>query len=213
MALSLDARHARIFRITHVDNVRWILKHGLHCKNSTVRDPDFRRIGNEELIAKRTTRTVQCSSGGTLSDYVPFYFTPRSPMLLNIKTGYNGVTKVPNSEIAILVSSLYKLREAGHPFVFTDRHAYLRTASFYEGLEDIDKVDWTLLQSGDFRRNPDDPDKFARYEAEALIHRHLPVSLLGGIVLHGENERRTIEAVGRELGVNVETAVRPSWYF
>lgn len=51
--------------------------------------------------------------GGTLSDYVPFYFTPCSPMLYNIKTGYNGVPKQEAmEEIVLLVASLRKLAEA-----------------------------------------------------------------------------------------------------
>ena len=41
---------------------------------------------------------------GTLNDYVPFYFTPFSIMMYNIKTGYGGIKHVPNEKIAILVS-------------------------------------------------------------------------------------------------------------
>ena len=63
----------------------------MHCRNSTIRDPNFVPIGNADLIDKRHTRQVRCPPGGTLSDYVPFYFTPFTPMLLNIKTGFNGV--------------------------------------------------------------------------------------------------------------------------
>ena len=49
--------------------------------------------------------------GGTLSDYVPFYFTPFSIMMFNIKTGYGGITKRDNKDIIIFVSSIHKLRE------------------------------------------------------------------------------------------------------
>lgn len=76
-----------IFRITHIDNVRWILRNGVQCKNSLISDPNFVGIGNEELIQRRTYRAVPMAPGGTLSDYVPFYFTPFSPMLYNIKPG------------------------------------------------------------------------------------------------------------------------------
>jgi ssDNA thymidine ADP-ribosyltransferase, DarT len=115
----------RIFRITHVDNVPWILEHGLHCESSMVRDPNFVPIGMANLIQKRQTRPVAIGPGGLLSDYVPFYFTPSSIMLLNVKTGYNDVIKRPNDEIVILVSSLERLTEHGTRFVFTNGHAYL----------------------------------------------------------------------------------------
>ena len=64
---------------------------------------------------------------GTLSDCVPFYFTPFSPMALMIKTGH-GVPSVPSRDIVILVASLRRLDEAGVEFVYTDRHALLNAA-------------------------------------------------------------------------------------
>jgi hypothetical protein len=90
-------------------------------------------------------RVVPIAPGGTLSDYVPFYFTPYTPMMYNIKTGM-GVTKVPNDEIVIFVSRLPWLRELGIRFVFSDRHAYLQAANFYSTPEDLDKIPWKLLQ-------------------------------------------------------------------
>lgn len=89
---------------------------------------NLRQIGNPELIAKRAYRTVPVSPGGTLSDYIPFYFTPCPPMLLNIKTGYQGLPRIPMPEVAILVSSLHRVVQQGVAFVFLDRHAYLQTA-------------------------------------------------------------------------------------
>src|SRR5689334_1458537 len=119
---------AYIFRITHRDNLPWIVGNGLHCASSHVRDPAFVPIGNAELIGKRSTKAVPVAPGGTLSDYVPFYFTPRSPMLLNIKTGYNGIRQRRNDEIVILVTALPHLRKINVPFLFSDRHAYLAAA-------------------------------------------------------------------------------------
>ena len=43
--------------------------------------------------------------GGTLSDYVPFYFTPFSPMAYNIHTGL-GVNRINWRDIVVLVASL-----------------------------------------------------------------------------------------------------------
>jgi hypothetical protein len=126
---ALGPDKALIFRITHIDNVPWILDHGLHCRNSPTFDPNHRNIGNPELIERRHHRTVPIPPGGVLSDYVPFYFTPSSIMLFNIKTGWGGVQQVPQREIVICVSSLRTLAERGIPFVFTDRHAYLEAAS------------------------------------------------------------------------------------
>lgn len=125
---SLTPEKGLIFRITHIANVPWILDHGLHCRNSPERDPNYAEIGNPELIEKRRHRTVPVPPGGVLSDYIPFYFTPYSPMLYNIKTGHNGITRRPMGQIVIMVSALPKLAGQNIPFVFTDRHAYLQIA-------------------------------------------------------------------------------------
>jgi len=187
MSNNLNAEKALIFRIVHRDNVPWILENGIHCANSAVQAPSYHTIGNPDIIEKRQHREVPVPPGGNLSDYVPFYFTPYSPMMLNIKTGYAGVAKVPNEEIVIFVSSLRKLAELGHAFVFTDRHAYLWSADFYSDLDDLQHIDWALLRNRDFKRDPDDPEKVERYQAEALVHQHLPVAAMIGAVCYTES--------------------------
>lgn len=74
MAISLSSGKASIFRITHIANVPWILRNGLHCKSAEIKDPNFVRIGNPELISKRETRDVPIPPGGSLSNYIPFLF-------------------------------------------------------------------------------------------------------------------------------------------
>lgn len=113
------------------------------------------------------------SPGGTLSDYVPFYFTPFSMMMYNIKTGYNGITKRPNRDIVIFVSSIHQLAKMGLPLVFTNGHAYMIEAEFFNQVTDLGKIDWPLLQKRDFQRDPNDFSKQFRYQAEALVHEHV----------------------------------------
>src|SRR5277367_3735724 len=138
---NLNPQRALIFRITHVSNVPWIIANGLHSSNGAHSDPTYIPIGNSEIITRRAARIVPVAPGGTLSDYVPFYFTPFSPMLFNIKTG-RGVTQRPMSEIAILVSSLPEIQRQAIPFVFTDRHAVLQAAQFFNHLNRLDRIDW-----------------------------------------------------------------------
>jgi hypothetical protein len=64
--LDLTPEKALVFRITHITNVPWLLDHGLRCPSSNLRDPDFRRIGNFDLIARRAHRVVPIPPGGTL---------------------------------------------------------------------------------------------------------------------------------------------------
>lgn len=116
MPLNLTPERGLLFRIVHVANLPWMLANGLHCANGVLQDPHFIAIGNPDLIQKRKTRCVPLPPRGTLSDYVPFYFTPKSPMLFNIKTGFNGITRRPNEEIAILVTSWKAMAANGVTF-------------------------------------------------------------------------------------------------
>jgi len=213
MSTNLNSDKALIFRLIHCDNLPWILDHGLHAKNGGKTDPNYRNIGNPDLIDKRSRRAVPIPPGGTLSDYVPFYFTPFSIMMLNIKTGYGGVRHVPNREIAILVSSLRRIQELGIPFVFTNQHAYPAAAEYFNDLADLDRIDWPLLQSRDFRHDPDDPGRKERYQAEALIWKHVPLDALLGICCHNETVRSTLQAGidRRELALRIQA--QPNWYF
>ena len=134
---NLNPDKALIWRIVHRDNLPWILDHGLHCGNCHERSSHWVNIGNAELIDKRSNHCVPLAPFGTLNDYVPFYFTPFSVMLKNIHSGRGGVKKRENDEIIILVSSLYRIQQAGLPFLFTNSHAYYRWAEFFNDLKDL----------------------------------------------------------------------------
>jgi len=213
MSKDFNPQKASIFRITHRDNLRWIFANGLHCANSGQADPNFVVIGNPDLIDKRGRRALPPPGEGVLGDYVPFYFTPFSPMMLNIKTGWRGIAQRGNEEIAILVSSVWRLRGLGVPFVFSDRHAYLQAAQFHDDPARLDQIDWDLLQRRDFQRDANDPEKVERYEAEALARRHVPVDALLSVACFNESSRKRIEDDAKVAAVNVRIRVKPEWYF
>jgi hypothetical protein len=168
MALNLTSEGAYIFRITHRENVPWIVRNGLHCRNSDVDDANFVAIGNPELIDKRRTQMVPCPPGGYLSDYIPFYFTPHSVMLFQINTGYNGIRR---------------------------------------------RLDWEIWRRRDFRGDPEYIDKKDRYQAEALVYRHLPIDGILGIVCYSDDATRAMKARLGEAAEGVKIATKPSWYF
>jgi hypothetical protein len=166
-----------------------------------------------DLIEKRRTRRVEIQPGGTLADYVPFYFTPFSIMMYNIKTGYNGMIKRENNEIAVIVSSLPKLHQLSVPFLFTDGHAYAVETNYFNDLADLERVDWALLRSRSFSRDPEDPGRQARYQAEALVHRHVPVEALLGIGCFDEQVKSSIDGAADECGIKLRARVTRNFYF
>lgn len=204
---------ALIFRVTHIDNVPWVLANGLHCMKSKAQDPNFVSIGNTDLIQKRTARQVPVGPGETLAHYVPFYFTPCSPMLYNIRTGWADNVTRSKSELVFFVVSLRSLEVYDVPFVFADRHAYLAMAKFSNRLADLDNLAWRYWQSRDFKRDENDPGKTERYQAEALIHRHLPAERIEAIVCSRKQERATVAKMVQNHGKQIQVVCRKDWFF
>jgi hypothetical protein len=214
VVVSICREKSLIFRITHIDNVSWILENGLHCNTSSVRDPAFKAIGNPKLIGRRHVKKVPVDPGGRLDDYVPFYFTPHSIMLYNIKTGHDGLKQFPMSEIAILVSSLHRVAKDGLRFLFTDRHALTMHARFSGDLEKLDWIDWKLIASRDFsKKSASDVERCARYQAEALIHRQMPVNSILGIVVYGKAQATRIAGEMERLSLSLKLVTKPDWFF
>ena len=134
-------------------------------------------------------------------------------MLYNIRTGWNNVTQRRSQDLVFLVTTLRSLETHDVPFVFTDRHAFLQLARFSSSLADLGSLGWKYWQQQDFRRDPDDPEKFERYEAEALIHRHLSVERIDGIACSTEPEQARIAAMIRNGEHELEVVCRTHWFF
>lgn len=132
---------------------------------------------------------------------------------MNIHSGRGGITQRPNEEIVILVSNLRNVAAQNIPFVFTDSHAYYNWVNYYTRLEDLNQIDWPILQARDFRRDPDDPAKFERYQAEALIWKHCPITLLVGMICYNDGVRLQLEQWLSQRNLTMPVHARAGWYF
>ena len=109
-----------LYRLVHVDSLSTLLSRGaLHAPHSTPEDGlPYRPIHNLSVQASRHIKPIPCGPGGTIHDYVPFYFGPLSVMLLNLKTG-----RVPGySEGQTPLIYLLTTAQAVRRFVFSDGH-------------------------------------------------------------------------------------------
>jgi hypothetical protein len=208
----LTLANALIFRITHRDNVPHIMANGLHCQSSAVVNPNFVSIGSSDIIGKRASRTVEVDPGGLLVNYVPFYFTPCTPMLYNIVTGRNGVQQRARSEVVVLVSSFDRVEALEIPIVVADRNATLMSTNMKAGRELLGELPWDAWRSHDFRRDQNDPEPFERYQAEALVYRHLPPAGLLSIITYDADSQAAVSQQVSDSGLSIPTHVRSYWY-
>lgn len=205
----------RIFRIVHIDNLEMILRErGMWCgKEAAVRHPDYKQIGLQDLTRNRGSKTVGVGPLGTLSDYVPFYFCARSVMLFQIHSGQVPTFTEGQEPVIHLVSSVERIQSYGLGFAFSDRHAKLRYAKFYDRLEDLDRLDWPTIRSKSFGRTEDDPDRPARKEAEFLVHRFMPWECIEGIGVFSKKWKDRAEQTLAEYGHSTRVKTMTSWYY
>jgi len=52
-----------------------------------------------------------------------------------------------------------------------------------------------------------------RYQAETLVHRHLPIDSLLAIACYNSTERDRIDGLVKEVGLGLNAVSRPGWYF
>ena len=77
-------KHIRFaFRIVHIDNIPHVVKYGLVHNDSPFASDSFVLIDDMSVMDARSTK--QLPDGSFLSENIPFYFGPGSPMLYNIQ--------------------------------------------------------------------------------------------------------------------------------
>ena len=114
-----------IYHITHLRNLPNILKDGGLWCDHIVSEGNLAHvsIAHQHIKDRRAAKHVPVSAGGTLAEYVPFYFAPRSPMLYAIHRGNVIGYAEGQKPILHLVSSAEAVQKAKIPFAFTDGHA------------------------------------------------------------------------------------------
>ena len=55
--------------------------------------------------------------------------------------------------------------------------------------------------------------KFERYQAEALVHRHYPVSALKGMICYSEKTKQQLESWLQQRSLSMPVFARTGWYF
>src|SRR6266404_259450 len=163
-----------IFRIVHVDNLATLLRRtGLYSANHTPNDGlPYRTIHNVDIQTERHVRTISCGPGGTLHDYIPFYFGYLSPMLLQLKTGRVAGYDEGQVPLVYLKSTAQAVASAPCGFVFSNGHGIAAFTDWYDDLGRLNEVDWDMVYQRYWRDEVNDMDRQRRKQAEFLIHQY-----------------------------------------
>ena len=206
-----------VYRMIHLDNLSVCLQRGgLHAPNHS---PDdgliYRTIHREDVQTSRRAKTVPCGPGGTVHDYVPFYFGTRSPMLLQLHTGQVPGYRDGQDPLVYLVVSAQGVAAGGLPFVFTDGHGLAAWTEFYDDLADLEKVPWDAVDLHWWNDTNDEPDRQRRKQAEFLVHGFVPWDQVRGIAVRTAEVKARVQAVldGFPEDCQKKVVLRPAWYY
>lgn len=201
----------------HVDNLGICLRRGgLYAPNHTPSDGlAYRTIHNVGIQVRRRIERVPCGPGGTIHDYVPFYFGYLSPMLLQLKSGQVEGYSEGQEPLIYLVSSAQVVHEAGAGYVFSDGHGVAAFTSWFDDLSNLDKVDWSMVYQRYWPDNVNDMDRQRRKQAEFLVHKRCDWALIHEIAVISAAMKSRVEAIhaGFEKPLRRPVVVRRGWYY
>jgi len=204
-----------IYRIMHIDNLSLVLqRNALLCGNEIKRlGLHYKSIGYMQLTRDRSQRLVTCSERGTLTDYVPFYFCPRSPMLYCIDRGTVPTYTEGQEPIIYLQSTVESIIQHNRPFFFTNMHSYLTIAQQYDDINNLEMLEWEVIDSQSWANTNEDPNRRAKKQAEFLVHNHVPWSSILKVGVYSERYRQDVLSILRQYNVNTSVAVQTGWYY
>ena len=206
-----------LYRVVHVDNLPTLLtRGGLHAPNATPRDGlSYRTIHNTNVQASRSVRAIPCGPGGSIHDYVPFYFGPLSVMLLNLHTGRVAGYNEGQRPLVYVVTSIPRVTAAGRPWVFSDGHGLAALTNWYDDPAFLHEVDWPLVGARYWADTPEDNDRKRRKQAEFLVWDHLPWSAVAGIAVLDPGMKAQVESTlsAYPVAASTRVLVRSGWYY
>jgi len=206
-----------LYRLVHVECLPTLLARGaLHSPNHKPDDDlPYRTIHNLQVQANRHVKAIPCGPGGTVHDYLPFYFGPLSVMLLNLKTGRVAGYDEGQAPLVYLGTTVEDVVAAGRRYVFSDGHGLATFTSWYDDLAKLAAVDWSIVGERYWRDTAEDNDRQRRKQAEFLVHESLDWSTLRGIGVLGDATKARVEAVLRQFPFRKQLPVvlKPGWYY
>ncbi len=206
-----------IYHITHINNLPSILEDGglLSDAEMIARGGPERAIGMSEIKQNRMRFPVKCHDGDTVGEYVPFYFCPRSIMLyllymanhpgLSYRGGQGPILHLE----ADLASTVDWANESSSRWAFSLTNAGAAYALFRNDLAKLDEIDWSAVGATDFR----DAKVKEGKQAEFLVKRFCPWSLVQRVGVRSEKVQRQVLAALEEVDHQPPVDVLPAWYF
>lgn len=215
-----------IFHITAIPNLVGLAqqKHLLAKNVMAHQGLGYANIAYQSVQGRRANKVVTAGAGGVLHDYVPFYFAPRSPMLMAINRGNVEGCNYRQDDIAHMRSSLRAVLGSKLPFVFYDKNAAVFNARCFDDISQLGQIDWPLFFEhprkdgycqywNSVHTNERYVSRMETRQAEFLIHQAFPLNLVEEVVVRTEATAEMVRELVHGAGWHVNVRAQPLWYF
>lgn len=202
-----------LYHITHVSNLPKIIQAGGLKPKSQVND--YLNIAHNAIQEKRSDKKVSCEPGGTLHQYVPFYFCTRSPMLYTISQGNVSEYDGGQEQVIYLVSTVEKVDVNSLKYAFTDGHPIMAISEFYNDLKNIGYVNFELMNEQWWNDTDEKPDRKRQRQAEFLVYKFFPWQLIAGIAVKTSTLLAEVNKIIEEANPQYKPkiAIKQNWYY
>jgi hypothetical protein len=214
--MSTPPPRPKIYHITHVNHLPSIIADdALHSDAAMiVRGGASHTIGMSAIKQRRLQIPVRCATG-TVGEYVPFYFCPRSVMLYVIHCANNpdlsyrgGQGPIVHLE-ADLHDAIAWAEANGRPWAFALSNAGAYYTEFRASIDAISELNWRAIVSTDFRSAEVKEGK----QAEFLMYETFPWDLVSRIGVRSIDVRARVEDALRDATHRPRLEITPSWYY
>jgi hypothetical protein len=186
---------------------------------------NYQNISHAGAQGARAARSVPNPPGGKMHDYVPFYFAPRSPMLMAINGGKVAGCTLRQADILHFETTMPKMIAVNSPMVFYDRNATLAYSVPYTDLTKLDiAVAWDLITEAPqldgycrYWNSRNDVakyiDRMERRQAEFLVKDLVPLSAMNRIGVFDDQRKTQVQQILKKANVTLPVVAMPAWYF
>lgn len=203
-------QNKNIYHITHINNLETILKKGLKCNNLI---ENYENIGDRTLKVSRGLKEVGIKPFGTLNDYVPFYLGRRSVMLYKIFKNNVDSVNCNQDEIVYIVVRVKDIIDSGIEFVFTDGQGYHHLSKYYNDINDLNKLEWDVINTDSWGDTYEDNDRKRKKQAEFLVFKKLSASYIFGIGVMNEKAQEKVKQILDKMSVGISCIIKREWYY
>ena len=164
------------FHMTDIHNLKDILDKGMFSHN-LARDFGLLKVDNSNQMINDKRDRVEKSLGGNIHDFVPLYINPRNSMLEFI---------IKNDKL----NDLIFLRVTPHIILednvfFSDGNAASKTTKFYSETNDLDMLDWDVIND---KWNSSSTNEIKKKEmSEVLVKHEISLQYINEIIFNNNN--------------------------